>query len=182
MKSVRLIALSFCLMSVCFLYGFCSASYAERVLQGGVSFSEEDVPFELYGHWERTRHLVGSSTPKLFNTVDKGAWDISLTQGRVVLTNPSNGLSVPMEVANVRGKETTFTYRKELSKGRWCEETLTLEPAGDMLQGFQEKVCYRPLGYDDQHEQYFFASAVVEGFRHREVTKNPDSNVLPPLL
>lgn len=181
MIRTRLLALVVLLASACCLYGLDSRAYAERVLQGGVSFSEKDVPFELFGHWDRTRHLVGSSTPKLFNTVEKGSWDIARAKGSVVLTNPKTGVSVPMQVANVKGKETTFTYRKELPKGRWCDETLTLEPVGDSLQGFQEKVCYRPLGYDDQHEQYFFASAVVEGYRHREVTQNTDPDALPPL-
>lgn len=117
------------------------------------------LPFELQGHWHRTRFIQKSSSNNLFKAIEEGDWDIRQVDNMVALTNPATGVRAMATITNIQAGIVTLTYDKHIDGKRWCRETLDLKPKGSQLTGEQRKECYK-TGLDTP---YFYAMAYVTG-------------------
>lgn len=131
-----------------------------KVFRASAAYNETyTLPLELRGHWARTRFVQKTNAPQVFNTIEKGSWDIQQVDDLVMLRNPDTGAQAMATITDVQGLTTTLEITKHVSSNKWCKEQLTLTPQGGQLTGEQKKHCYRK----GDNTPYFYAIAYVKG-------------------
>lgn len=165
MSKRLVVLLGFALMSLQGGLMFSSSEASERlstsrtVLTGTVRYSDEDIPPEIFGTWQRTRTLLESTFPNPHEPLELGYWTIEKRDNQLILTNPDNGASTAIQLQAVHGKTATFVYNSHQADGSPCKEELSLTATQNNLQGVQRKVC-RTRAQQTRH-----AVARVSGFR-----------------
>ncbi len=158
LKRLALFGVAITLLLV--MFGTIPADASQRVFKTGAQFSEHyKLPFELQGHWKRTRFIQQSSSPNLFKSIESGEWEIRQVDDMVALTNPANGVRAMATITNIEKDTVTLSLKRPIDRRRWCTETLALTPKGQQLTGQQTKACYK----DDSDTPYFYAKAYVKG-------------------
>lgn len=142
----------------------------ERVFRAGAAYQEHyTLPLELRGHWQRTRFIEKTNAPSVFNTIERGEWEIQQVDELVMLRNPATGAQAMATITHQHGLTTTLTIKKPLANNAYCTEVLTLTPQGDHLTGEQHKHCYR----NGENTPYFYALAHVTGEKDTFTPDNP---------
>lgn len=146
-------------------------AHAEPMIKASINYADM-VPQDLFGAWERTRHIEKSSASDVEGSTETGSWVIYRDGSHIVLENPDNGARTEVTVDNVFNDTAIFHYNRQLDGGRWCQEQLTLTPsnAGRRLSGFQVKECYQNKASNSK--PYYQAFARVSANRQ---------NSLPPI-